>query len=564
MPLFMIAAAQLAAAEPAYDVTIRSNGNGEPATVQISAVIPGDADGQTVLVLPDSWGGEDELWRAIADLSVSGGVLEATDRDAPARRTVRHQPGAALNVTWRVVQDREGEPTAASDDNYRPWVRPDYVHLLGQTIFVTPQDAPAGLVQVTFQTPQGWALASDLEGGADSFADLRQSVIAAGDFRIATLDIAGERVAVRGDLDDALIIAATEAAARGNLIYWEEELMDWADSYFAQAGSPYLVTALPLIAEPGRSSFGGTNLYDAFALFGTTDTPPDILQRILVHEHAHSWIPSRVGGLPDGEDEAAGYWFSEGFTDFVTTRAGLLGGAWNIEEAISQWNGFLDEYMSSPRRAAPNTAIRDGFWTDFHLQRLPYLRGNLFAARIDHEIRTVTEGRYDLDDVLYAMRADPPAPSAPEAFVDQVLAVTGVDIAELHQRYIVQGETLIMPAGTFGACGTVETGVAPVFVYGMTLTENPEGSGFVIETVDPDGPAAGVFEPGMILLERVAGAVGDATRESAFRVRHDGAEKVLSYLPTSGEMAEYQRLVTAAGAGDDMDCFAALAGKRID
>ncbi len=220
--------------------------------------------------------------------------------------------------------------------------------------------------------------------------------------------------------------------------------------------------------------------------------------------------------------------------------------------------------MASPAREAPNTAIRDGFWSDGDLQRLPYLRGNLFAALVEHEIRTRTGGDQDLDDVLFAMRADPPAASAPEGFVEAVRVETGVDIAELFERHILRGETILLPPDAFGACGVVETGLQPAFVYGMQLAPNPDSEVSLIDSVDPDGPAAGIFEPGMVLLERVAGPYGDATQRSAFRVLHEGEEHVLSYLPTNGEMEPYQRLVPAEDAGSDMECFGVLAGRRLD
>lgn len=565
MLILLAAAAQAASPAMTYDLTITRPADGSAPDVVITLSMQGGADGETELALPDEWGGEGELWRGVADLSVAGGVLLAADDATPAQRIIRHQPGARLTVSWRVIQDREGEPTAAVGDYYRPWIRPDYVHMIGHTIFLRPTGVEAGPVGVTLTAPQGWALASDIEAGADSLSDLSQSVIVAGDFRITTLDVAGERVAVRGDMDDAMIVEALEGSARGNLIYWEEELMDWPDPYWTPGGSPFLVTGLPLIVEEGRSSFGGTNLFDSFALFGTANTPADILRRILVHEHVHSWVPKRLGGFPaDAGEERAGYWFSEGFTDFLTTRAGLLGGAWEIDEAIGQWNEFMAEYMASPVRGAPNTAIRDGFWSDGDLQRLPYLRGNLFAALVEYEIRTRTGGDYDLDDVLFAMRADPPAASAPEGFVDAVRAETGVDITALFERHILRGETIILAPDTFGACGDVETGEEPAFVYGMTLAPNPDGEGSLIAAVDPDGPAAGIFEPGMVILERVAGAIGDATRDSAFRVLQSGEEQVLSYRPTTGEMQAYQRLVPADAAGSDMECFGALAGRRLD
>lgn len=510
----------------------------------------------TELRIPSQWGGQSELWRGLRDVSVEGGVLDPADPDNPARRVITHDPGAALTVRWRVIQDRDGRPNAAERTNYRPWLQPTYVHLLGDTVFITPErDAdPISLdspVSVDISAPEGWEVASDLQRETLPLRDLWSSVIVAGDFRVSTFQIDGAdvRVAVRGDMNDAVFRDATRTAILSNLEYW------------GAPGEPYLVTALTLETSPGWTSLGGTNLGDAFAFFSTVDAPEDTLRRILVHEHAHTWVPSRLGGLTQGPEQPGDYWFSEGFTDFVTTRAGLLSGAWDVDGAIAHWNDFLTEYMENPERAAPNAAIRDGFWTSAELNRLPYLRGKLYAGLIDHTIRVETGGAQDLDDVLFALRADPSGGPAAATFVDAVREVTGVDITDLHARHIDAGEPIMLPPDNFGSCDVVESGEEPVFVYGMELAENPDGDGFVIVGVDPEGPAAGVFEPGMIILERVAGTFGDATTDTAFRVLADGQEQVLSYRPTNGEVAQVQRLVPADGAVADPACFEVLAGR---
>ncbi len=552
----LLALAQVSAPDLTYSVEIRAQ-DGSAAEVFMAVQVAGDSDGVTEMILPSEWGGEWDLWDGIANITVEGGTLSAP-ADVPARRVITHESDAPLTVRWQVIQDREGHPTAAADDNYRPWLQPDYVHLIGQTVFLTPErDANPlsreSLARVVFDSPDDWALASDLERDSVEMGDLHSSIIVAGDFRVTTLDIEGApvRVATRGVIDDAQILAATEAAVRGNLAYWEAD------------GEPYLVTALPIEVEPGFSSFGGTNLADAFAIFGTDNVPQDILVRILVHEHSHSWVPNRLGELTQGLEQPADYWFSEGFTDFVTTRAGLMSGAWDVDGAIAQWNEFLSEYMASPVRDDPNTAIRDGFWTSAEHQRLPYLRGNLFAALIDHQIYQATDGAQDLDDVLFAMRDAPVKGLVAHTFVDAVRESTGIDIAELHQRHILDGETIILPADTFGSCGVVETSLQPVFVYGMSLGANPNGDGFLLEAVDPEGPAGRAgFEPGMILLERVAGAVGDATTESAFRmIDLSGEERVMSYLPTNGDEELVQRIIPADADLMANGCVERLVGR---
>ncbi len=555
----LLALAQAGAPVAEYHIEIRPQDGASP-EVFITLVVAGDADGETRLDLPSNWGGEDELWNGIAQLSVDGGTLQPAAPDVLVERIVTHAPGAALTLRWQIIQDREGAPTAAARDNYRPWLQPDYVHLLGPTIFLSPErdsdpldaDSP---VQVSFDVAEDWAFASDLERENLSYGDLSTSVIVAGDFRISEQVIDGGpvRVAVRGDMLDEQIMSVTRTAVEGNLAYWGAD------------GEPFLVTALPIEVEPGRSSFGGTNLRDAFAIFGTNNVPDEIISRVLVHEHSHTWVPGRLGRLTQGPAQPGDYWFSEGVTDFVTTRAGLLSGAWDADGAISQINEFLAEYMASPARENPNTAIRDGFWSSAEHQRLPYLRGNLFALLIDQTIYAETGGTQDLDDVLFAMRDAPEQGLVAHTFVDFVQEVTGLDITDLYQRHIIDGETILLPADTFGSCGVVESGMQPVFVYGMELRENPDGEGFLVETVDPEGPAAPAgFEVGMVVIERVGGAFGDATQDSAFRVQTAaGEERVLSYRPTNGEMEQVQRIIPAEGDLMTNGCAERLAGRAL-
>ena len=555
----LLALSQVSASHIEYGLQIRPQA-GEATEVRMHLALQGDDDGETVLSLPSEWGGEVELWNGIVDLSVEGGELTTVDVEKPEQRVVEHAPGAELMVRWKVIQDREGVPTAAADNSYRPWLQPDYINLLGHTIFIRAErdadpitsDTP---VTVHFDVPDSYDFTSDLLFGELRIGDLGPSVTVGGDFRITArmIDGAPVTVAVRGEMVDEQIVTATELAVRGNLTYWGDE------------AEPYLVTGLPLVAAPGRSSFGGTNVGDAFAIFGTSNVPNENLLRVLVHEHSHTWVPSRLGGLTQGPEQPGDYWFSEGFTDFVTTRAGLMSGAWDAAGAIAQLNEFLAEYMANPERDSPNTAIRDGFWTSAPLQRLPYLRGNLFALLIDHLIERETDGGQDLDDVLIAMRDAEEQGLAAHSLVDMVREVAGLDISALHQRHIIDGETIILPAETFGSCGKVESMMEPVFVYGLTLGENPNGEGFLIEAVDPDGPAAPAgFEAGMVLFERVGGAYGDATQDSAFRVRRaDDEEQVLTYRPTNGEEALVQRIVRSDGDLTTNGCLKRLAGRAM-
>lgn len=535
-----------------YAVTIADTG--DRPTVNVELRLTGEEDGITRLRIPDFWGGQGELWNVIDDLVVEGGELSETDD--PGFRDIDHAPGEALTIRYRVVPDRTGAPHAGPHDYYRPYIEPDFVHLIGHTWLIAPEwadgDSPVAL---RIDYPDGWAFASDLEHGDLTLRSLTTSVTVAGDYRIETRDAGGAdvRVAQRGDtgIPDVVFAEAIDTAILANLDFWQA------------GGEPYLVTVLPLEADPGHMSIGGTNLGDSFAMFVTAGPDLSILTRILAHEHTHSWVPDRLGGALPGDqyDEAEGYWFSEGFTDFLTTRAGVRGGSFDAATAIAHLNEVMAQDAASPWRDAPNSVIREQFWTDAQAQRLPYHRGELFAALIDHEIRTATNGAQDIDDVIAAMaetRDDGPAPAR---FADAVLATTGVDVSALVERHIVNGEPIFLAADTFGACGQVETSDEPVFDYGMTGSRNEAGQ-FVIEEVDEDGPAwpAG-FRPGMTILERLEGSVGDASVDSVLRVENEDGIQDLRYRPTNGEIRRTQQIVPDAGGDLSPACHARLAGE---
>jgi hypothetical protein len=268
----LLAAPRLAAQTVHDSLSVVSAPPGHPPLVRIAATLPGDDDGETVLRLPDEWGGETALWRVVENLAVDGPGARLEAGADSARVIVRHAPGALLTIRCEVRQDRPGVPRAGNHRNlYRPLV----------------------------------------------LDRLLESVIVAGDFRVLT----------RG----------AEAA-------------------------------------PLRVALGGTGLSDAFAFFATDNAQESTLNRILAHEHVHTWIPRRIGAMPDA-GEARDYWLSEGFTDFLTFRLLLRDAIWTLDDYAAAVNEILATCARSPVRDAPNTAIVTGLWTGPEIGQLPYQRG---------------------------------------------------------------------------------------------------------------------------------------------------------------------------------------------
>ena len=66
--------------------------------------------------------------------------------------------------------------------------------------------------------------------------------------------------------------------------------------YWGSDAGRYLVTIIPFAPPgPGATSIGGTGRGDAFAFFATTNALPEMLDRLMAHEMAHSWVNVRIG-----------------------------------------------------------------------------------------------------------------------------------------------------------------------------------------------------------------------------------------------------------------------------
>lgn len=507
--------------------------------VQVDVRLRGEADGETALRLPGSWGGEDELWRGITDLRVvSGGALR--DGEGPTQRIVTHRPNARLHVRYRIVQDFEGAPNAEQGNAYRPVIQPGYFHLIGEATFITPEegDAAAPLRVQVRNLPRGWSYASDLEHSGLTLEEIWSSVIVAGDFRIIERADENVRVAIRGHFPFTDGAFADEAA----------HIIGAHRDFFADPATPFLITVIELeTPQPDWRSIGGTGLGDAFAFFATPNAEGEQITRILAHEGLHTWIPRQVGGMP-AEGEAADYWFSEGFTDFYTARILVREGVWTPQQFATEFNEILQAYAQSPARDYPNARVLADFWNDREVERLPYKRGRLLATMWDARLRA--RGR-DLDDVILEMRRRAQAgdPLKAAELFPVVMQSFGEDVSADLATHVEAGARVMLMPDTFAPCGEVVSEVTAVFDRGFS-PEALQANNGVFTGVDPQSNAyAAGLRDGMVFVRREAGEIGNSDRELTYIVRDGETERAITYYPRGAQRYLRQRLALA----DDLE-----------
>lgn len=528
----------------------------------------GDVDGSTSLLLPEQWAGARELWKHLEDVQVEGASsVEAVAEGKPALRVIRAAPHAPLVVRYRVRSAYAEDPDTRVGQPFAPIVRPTWFYAFGSSLFPIIEDREDLPVHFAWQGPAGFPFASDLEhfdaakgGTVDA---LIESIVIGGSavkvHQLEGADHAGLRIAVAGEYgfsSDAFFELA-------------KAVMVTERAFFGERTQKFLIAMSPLAVFAGGRSIGGSGLADAFVLSVARNAQLPELRHLLAHEYFHSWNPARLGGPITEETDMTGKWFGEGFTELYAFRMMLRSGIGGLEDFVASWNEILLAYATSPVRNAPAARVAAEYWSNGDISKLPYRRGQLLAALWERNLREVTRGARTLDDVLRAMAARAAAtadqstlPPAAALFPLIYAELGGPSIADDVERYLTRGETIELPADTFGPCLRVVKRTQPTFERGWdpeaTSTNDNHLTGL---RVGSPAYRAGLRE-GMKIIERVSGLPGDSSVRYVMRM-HDGKrERTFSFFPRGTGTVAFQRLEIAARTPEARAaCVRELAGK---
>jgi predicted metalloprotease with PDZ domain len=530
----------VSAKPPAINISVEPGG----AAYRVSITFTSDADGTTNIRLPNEWGGQQELFKAIRNISVSeGAVLSDTER--PFVKTVAHKRGEKITVRYEIAQDFHGPLKNAV--RYRPVTDASYIHWIGDTVWILPEwdEQAENIVSIEWKGfPKTWTIANSFaisdrkQKFQAKLAELTSAIFVAGDFRLTTTKAKGNEVNV---------------AIRGKWQFRDAELAEMIrkvieterDFFADHSQKYYLVTLVQTDEGPNTSSFGGTGLTDSFTLFATPDASVDRIRSLLAHEYAHNWIPGRLGRM--SEPEQSLYWFSEGFTEFYTFKLLLNGGLITPSEFASAYNDRIRDYYVLPVRTAPNDRIVTDFWTDRNVQRLPYLRGFLFATNLDAEIRAKSGGKTSLDDAIKEMFAESKIKQKPLSFESLTQLFSrhlGRDASVDIKKYLIEGDLIVPREDGLGTGFTQEIVQAPVFELGFDFDKFAKDR--IVADVDPNSSAyAAGLRNGQKRNGGVSLAFGDTTKEIELKVKDDEGEKTIKFLPVARERVKIPLYITA-------------------
>lgn len=521
----------------------------------------GNRSGTTTFDWSDRWAGEEKLGQWVRDLTVEG--ARATAAAPHGGRVIRAAPGAPIIVRYRIVSAFAADPTVADTTQAKPVIRPTWFYAVGEALFGTPAGRDSAPARFTWAGPPELGFASDLQyenarsgQRTKTVDDVVESIVIGGrDLRVTGSTAAGAPLQVATIGHYAFDVAALEKLA-ADIVAAERRF--WR----AKDDRAFLITMAPMVAAPGRIEYSGTGRSDAFALWMDTRADMSNLSWLLAHEYFHTWNYRRLGEIGTGASEPLSYWMSEGFTDFYARRLLLRAGLITPAGFVDSWNDMLAAYARSTYRNVPEAKAAADFWKNRDAERIPYQRGAMLAALWDARLRSSRRG--NLDDVLRdqeARRATKAALPPLTGLFAKTAAARGLDVKPDLVRYVQQGETLTLPADTFGRCAKVAEITRPMFERGYDA-EATSRTG-VITGLDPTSHAykAGLRN-GMRLLRRTAGAPGDARVNYTIVVSDHGLERTITFSPAGPKTETLQQIVLnfALFAADPKRCAAMLAG----
>ena len=432
---------------------------GESCRLRVTLTLQGDASGNSRLLLPLEWSAGVGLYRAIRNIQSLSEDTKIEDTREPHVKIARHRPNQRISLSYEVVSQPPGSKITREIYDY-PVLRPSYFYVIGQALWVYPDMPESTPLQLSLHwknIPDGWALINSYglsqpkQIVKTTLERFRKSTFLAGDYRIKTITVNKEPV---------------YAVIRGSFGFADEEfhklvkqIFQVERDFWKTRGFPhYYVTLLPTDDPPGRT--GGEGRTNSFTLYVPKDSSLSEHRHMLAHELFHEWNARRLGGfeLIGGVEDERLYWFSEGFTDYYASLLLLRAGLISLEDYVAGYNSLIKDYYSSPVRFLTAVEMVQKRQTNYEVERLFYQRGALLAYYWDIAIRSGTNNKSSLDEVMRSLLKSAEARGVSLSHkgiahaLQPYLSERG---ARDIEKYIDRGE-LVPADNPFGACAIAE------------------------------------------------------------------------------------------------------------
>jgi predicted metalloprotease with PDZ domain len=306
-------------------------------------------------------------------------------------------------ITYRLLADHDAATWQAGKDEVATRFDASYF-FAGDAFFLVDYDRQGGPIRVDFDLPAGWRVTSPwvtVDGKATapltvlaaSADDLGTNVFAMGSDPARQVTAGGMQVTWLSDSR----VQSTEAAL---LPLMERLPRAYSDFWGAAPGDKLTVFFL---SDPDTD---GGAFRNSFAMrFATPLRASErvVWEHTLGHELMHVWMNNANAGIHITGDGSA-YWFTEGFTDYLTVK--LMRQAGLIDEALANQRlaNQIRRYEVG-KRLSPDVGFGAAGKEKHKHWELIYGGGAFFALLLDAELSRASPTAFR--DALRAVQANP-------------------------------------------------------------------------------------------------------------------------------------------------------------
>lgn len=199
-----------------------------------------------------------------------------------------------------------------------------------------------------------------------------------------------------------IIIHKDVGFSKKKLAEISEYIISIADQYFEEKNNDdyFLMTLTPHNQE---LNIHGTAYKNGIIFSVNKKVEEEFIHKYLLHEYIHKWIGKEIDINKCKPDAANCYWWSEGFTEYLSLKILLENNYVNDSWFKDQLNQYFKSYYSSYARNFPNSSIVKYGVIDQEIGNLPYNRGVIAAFYMDKMIDIKSKNKYSIKNMILDM-----------------------------------------------------------------------------------------------------------------------------------------------------------------
>ncbi len=409
------------------------------------------------LQLPDNFLQKTGLHRHIRNLEVltNGKIIDFNGRSDI--KILNATPGEQVVLRYHFLRKSAHDFTPYFDRFTSPNIHHDYFQFVGSMVFLLPialRNSAKFDLEFNWHVPPSFAIynshgANQLhQKVSTNYLGIFDGLFTAGEnIRVNESSVRGSQVLVtfKGAFDKISDKDFSEKIT---------SLIDVQRATFGDLNFKYFLVSIFSFrsdCQNGIRTMGTAHLSSFRAFFPSgCQLLPDAIQ-LISHELFHTYI-GKVIMVGKERGHVDGKWFTEGFTDFYGRIFAYRAGLMNIPEYFASLNRQLTKYFSSQAFNVTHQDIIDRMYragSTPALESIPYQRGEIFAWRLNKEIKKRSNFKFSLDNVILDMLAEAERHGGTKNFsvgeIERIVDRYAPGIFAIEFRKISYGTTLMPP-----------------------------------------------------------------------------------------------------------------------